>query len=367
MPKQPQDFCPYSGAPAQARWTESVARRPSAAVDPHFAPTPFIDRTSRVVSAGSCFAQHISRYLQRWGYNYWVTEPGPVWLDGDDRRAENYGVFSARYGNIYTSLQLLQLFRRAFGDFTPAEPLWPASDGKGFVDPFRPRVQPGGFAGRDECLRDRAEHLACVRRLFSELDVFVFTLGLTEGWRSQEDGAVFPVAPGCGAGGVFDPERHAFVNFTAGEVTAHLREFMQRLLAVNPKATVIFTVSPVPLVATYERNHVLAATVYSKSVLRVAAEETVRAFPQARYFASYEIVTATGAPDYFLEDRRTVTEAAVSHVMGVFLKNFCLEPPVEAPALLAEPISGAVSPPPAAEIVICDEEAILGRLAAATP
>jgi hypothetical protein len=41
-----------------------------------------------------------------------------------------HGVFTARYGNIYTSQQLLQLLRRAFGRFTPKEDVWVESPTK---------------------------------------------------------------------------------------------------------------------------------------------------------------------------------------------------------------------------------------------
>ena len=35
----------------------------------------------------------------------------------------------------------------------------------------------------------RADHLAAVRSMFEQLEVFLFTLGLTEAWCAAEDGA----------------------------------------------------------------------------------------------------------------------------------------------------------------------------------
>ena len=46
----------------------------------------------------------------------------------------------------------------------------------------------------------------------------MFTLGLTEAWRSRHDGCVFPVAPGV-SGGEWSPDDHEFVNSTVEEVT----------------------------------------------------------------------------------------------------------------------------------------------------
>ena len=40
--------------------------------------------------------------------------------------------------------------------------------------------------------------------MFEQSEIFIFTLGLTEAWRSKKDGAVFPLAPGVSAGS-FDP------------------------------------------------------------------------------------------------------------------------------------------------------------------
>ncbi|KAK0329975.1 hypothetical protein LTR94_034641, partial [Friedmanniomyces endolithicus] len=64
---------------------------------------PFmISASDKVATMGSCFAQHISRRLQASGFNYFVPEAAPASLSAAEAKAANYGVFSARYGNIYT-------------------------------------------------------------------------------------------------------------------------------------------------------------------------------------------------------------------------------------------------------------------------
>src|SRR5205823_7433624 len=142
--------------------------------------------------------------------------------------------------------------------------------------------------------------------MFEQLDVFTFTLGLTEAWCSKSDGAVFPLAPGV-AGGEMDFGFYTFTNFTVDEVIADLNRFIRKLGDVNHRANVILTVSPVPLVATYEGRHVLQATTYSKAVLRVAAETIRKEHRNVDYFPSYEIITGQfnrGA--YFEGDLRSV-------------------------------------------------------------
>lgn len=351
------ETCPYRGLPARAYWRGAVAGPDPSAIDPAAELGFRLDAGSRIGTAGSCFAQHIARYLARAGCNYHVAEPAPPMLDAQTAAEFQYGTFSARYGNVYTARQLLQLLRRAHGRFVPVDDHW-AHEG-GWVDPFRPSIQPRGFASVSELRADRRAHLAAVRRLFAEVDCFVFTLGLTETWENVEDGAVYPVCPGCGYGR-FDPVRHRFLNLSAAEVAADLDAFLRELREINPGVRVILTVSPVPLIATHSGTHVLAATVYSKSVLRVAAEEVVRRHEGVAYFPSYEIITSAASRGaYFAEDLRSVTEDGVAHVMRTFFRHVMqgvepgTAPPAPRPKASRTALSALVSD------VICDEERLV--------
>jgi hypothetical protein len=260
---------------------------------------------------------------------------------------------------------LLQLLRRAFGRFTPKEDVWVESSTK-IVDPFRPNIQPEGFSSMLEYRTDRDNHLHHVREMFENLDVLVFTLGLTECWRSREDGAVFPLCPGV-LGGTFDKRRHEFVNLDVEDVVSDMTAFVSELRAVNPEARVILTVSPVPLIATAEPRHVLVSTVASKSVLRVACEKIARACKNVAYFPSYEIVTGGfGKTSYFAEDCRSVTEDGVAHVMRVFMRHYVRN--FGALRALKELVGGFAqrTAPQASEVeqmaqvvrVMCEEEAL---------
>ena len=201
-------YHPYKSLPDHAYWRQSISEVPYNLVDPVVAGKFKFSKTDKIATAGSCFAQHISRFLQSGGYNYFVTEKIHPLASRDVRLASGYGEFTARYGNIYTSRQLLQLFDRAYGNFKPKDDVWETKGGR-YVDPFRPRVEPEGFVSKAELYADRKKHLKAVREAFEELDIFVFTLGLTESWSSKDDGAVYPLCPGV-AGGDFDPNKHLF-------------------------------------------------------------------------------------------------------------------------------------------------------------
>ena len=273
-------------------------------------------------------------------------------------------MFSARYGNIYTTLQLLQLLRRAFGDFAPADQFW--TDGTGRVfDLLRPRITPRGFISMIEAQADTAQHLKSVRKLVETADVFIFTLGLTEGWVSKHDNTAYPTCPGCGSAGEYDATKYEFHNLSVTETTSYLAEAIDLMTAANPAIQIILTVSPVPLVATMENRHVLQATTYSKSVLRVAAEETVRRYANVHYFASYEVITAAkSAGSYFGRDGRTITKDGVAHAMDLFFAHFT----EESGNRLATATPAAVSQAPTRDAdephIVCDEDDFYRALAA---
>ena len=327
---------PYAGLPDFQIWSRAIEDRPAGFVDPQHAGRFTIDRATRIASAGSCFAQRIAERLRGSGYTYFVAEPGPVWESAEQRRKRNYGAYSARFGDIYTTLQLVQLARRATGSFEPSEPPWPL---KGrFADPLRPRVEPGGFASIAVLEADRKQHLAAVRRMLAESEVFVFTLGLTETWVCTDDEAALPLCPGAGVG-TFDAERYRFRNLSVAENVQYLDEFLQIARALNPSLRVIFTVSPVPLAATMEPRHVAQSTFWSKAVLRVAAEEMRARYDFVDYFPSYEIVMGFDGNDGFEADRRTVSANAVDRVMHSFFRAYAAPNDERAvAALTAQPV-----------------------------
>jgi hypothetical protein len=311
---------PYRGAPSYQRWSAAMSRTPPDAIDPVISAPWQISATDAIATAGSCFAQHVALRLREAGLRHLEIETAHPILPAKTAEAFGYGPFSARYGSIYTARQLLQLFRRAYGRFTPAEDVWEDAATGHLYDPFRPTIQPGGFPTRLEYELDRKRHFAAIREMFETLDVFIFTLGLTECWSAKADGAVYPLCPGVAAGR-FDPDKHEFQNFGVREVAGDLDAFLAELRAVNPKSRLILTVSPVPLAATAEPRHVWTSTTLSKAVLRLAAEEIAQRAGVV-YFPSYEIITSPAARgNYFEADLRSISAAGVDHVMRIFFTH----------------------------------------------
>ena len=311
---------PYQDLNNYQFWRRGVSSVDRHELDPVVNPKFKLNKNEKIATAGSCFAQHISRRLSGIGFNYFVSESGQE-LSEVEKKERGFGVFSARYGNLYTVRQLVQLFDEALGIKTPEELPWLRADGR-YVDPFRPNIEPNGYSNPETVIEERSKHLNYVKDIFLNADVFIFTLGLTESWINKNTGEVFPLAPGV-SGGNYNENDYTFKNFTVEEVISDLRLFLTRLRVANPKIKVLLTVSPVPLIATYENKHVIVSTTYSKSVLRVAAETVERENDWVEYFPSYEIITSNfnmGA--YFEHDLREVNKLGVSHAMRCFLNNY---------------------------------------------
>lgn len=310
---------PYSQRPENTFWRPAVAERHLADIEALWTPLPLL-KSDRVATAGSCFAQHIGRNLALRGASYMDMEPAPPVFDTPAQARDwGYGVFSCRYGNIYTTRQLIQLFDEAYGHRTPVERVW--QKGARFYDALRPTVDPVGQGSKETVLALRSVHLEQVRRMFETLDLFVFTLGLTEGWLSRSDETMYPMAPGTIAG-TYDAEAYRFHNLRYPEIMVDLETFRAKLKEVNPTARILLTVSPVPLTATATDNHVLPATVYSKSVLRAVAGDMAETYDDVFYFPSYEIIASHPMKGtFFNPDNRTVNDFGVELVMHHFFSG----------------------------------------------
>lgn len=347
---------PYVDLPDHRHWHRAMTATAPGHINPVVS-APLIRREQAIASLGSCFAQRLARRIQARGFAYLITEPAPAGMTGEQARHKGYGVYSARYGNVYTARQALQLFERAFGHFQPQESVWQRGDR--FVDPYRPVVDSDGFATIDALLRDREHHLSCVRSMFQEADWIILTLGLTEAWYARGDGAVFPLAPGI-AGGCYDPLRHACVNFSARQTADDLATLVRHIASVNPKAHILLTVSPVPIAATFENRHVLVSSTFTKAALRVAVDEVERQFDNVVYFPAYEIATSPAASQhYFEDDLRHLSELGVEHVMRAFESYF------EAPTDASSRTPDADSERHLQDLeVTCDEDWMLEHLRA---
>jgi hypothetical protein len=311
---------PYQNRPPHTFWRTAV-------VEPDWAASRGIYRKKwpiapdeKIATAGSCFAQHIGRILKMRGFNIIDMEPPMAISNNKECLKFGYSVYSARYGNIYTTRQLLQLALEAAGEYLPEDIVWRNDAGK-YFDALRPGVEPEGMDSAEEVALHRAWHLKRVRAMLKEMDLFIFTLGLTEAWMHKTGGTVYPMAPGTICGN-FSAAIYAFRNFTQAEIVQDFIAFkalVHKLRCKDHPPRFLLTVSPVPLAATATDNHVLVATTYSKSVLRAAAGELSDGYADTDYFPSYEIITNPWSGASFFEaNKRSATQAGLELVMQTF-------------------------------------------------
>lgn len=318
-----QNRNPYERQPSKAFWRSAVGSSSAFDISHLWAPKHDLTREHRIVTAGSCFAQHIGRALQRSGYRWFDAEPAPASFGDEVKKAYNYGVFSFRTGNIYTASALRQWVAWALGHEPAPEESW-EKDGR-FYDPFRPNIEPDGFDSADAMLASRNATLAAIRQAIAQGDRFVFTMGLTEGWLNTEKGYTYAMCPGTVAG-TFDPAMHEFRNFGFTEIRQDMREAIRMIREARPSMRFLLTISPVPLTATATTEHVLVATTHSKSVLRAIAGEMVQNSAYIDYFPSYEIITAPAFRGMFYEpNMRSVHPDGVAFVMRHFFAGLGVE------------------------------------------
>ena len=156
---------PYKKLEDHCFWSRAMLTPHPGQIDPVVEVAHILPQ-HKVATMGSCFAQHLAKHIQSSGLNYYVSENAPQDMSAEIAKQYNYGVFSARYGNVYTVRQAVQLFDRAFGNFVPQDDVWGKDDG--FVDAFRPQIQPESFKCALSVKAAAQKHLEFVRNVFTE-------------------------------------------------------------------------------------------------------------------------------------------------------------------------------------------------------
>ncbi len=314
---------PYEHYPDKSFWKLCLQDEDFLA-EQAYAPKFQIAPNTKIATAGSCFAQHLTRSLRASNVQFLDVEPAPQMMSRKKWKQFGYDIYSARYGNIYFARQLRQLVEEVLNPgLYPCE-IW-EKDG-GFVDALRPSVEPFGLQSPEEVEAHRAQHIARLKELFSQTDVFVFTMGLTESWRNKQTGRVYPIAPGAGFGN-FDESLHELYVANYEQVKSDMEWTLDQLKTFNPEMKFILTVSPVPMVATAEPQHALVATNSSKSILRAVAGELTKMRDDVDYFPSYDLITASFyAGQFYDQSLRHVNELGLTFLMEIL---FSAHPDIE--------------------------------------
>lgn len=250
----------------------------------------FVTKATPIVAFGSCFAENISRFLHKAGFNVLT-------------KRDNLAYVSSMGDGMVNTFAIRQQFEWAWLNKTPQADLWHGYDAAEF--------------GYDDTVRERT------KALFDEAELFIITLGLSEVWYDEPTGEVFWRAVPKDK---YDPSRHKFRVTTHAENLENLRAIHALIRRFRPDATVLLTVSPIPLTATFRPVTCLSANAVSKAILRAAADEFLREAvpndPKLFYFPSYDIVMY-GFNHQWQDDRRHVYSHVLDFNMKVFERYYC--------------------------------------------
>ncbi|MGZ3658277.1 MAG: GSCFA domain-containing protein [Bdellovibrionota bacterium] len=282
---------------------------------------PLIDRSTAIVSAGSCFASEIAHTFQKLKFNYVVKEQnraadGSYWFNGTV--LEGTVNSSAAWGIIFNCPSFRQLVERAFGERETPKILWTLKGDKNqYLDPFRENI---AFPSVEAYEANYEIHRAATRAALLDAKVLIVTPGLNEVWYFRADGSVFSRSPWRMAPSLVE---HRVL--TVEENVRDLQRMLDVLRVYNRDLKLIVTLSPIALHATFlaDRDHVITANAHSKAVLRVAIDEFVRRNKDVFYFPSFELISYCIKSPWH-PDQRHVTEEAVSRVMHFFREMYCV-------------------------------------------
>ena len=253
-------------------------------------PEPLINPKTRVTAFGSCFARHICEWLNARDFNVL------------NRDAESSAHIVNMGDGLVNTFSILEQLRWAF-------------DGEHYEGEYWHGPKAAILHDSEGARRD-------TRRILLDTDVFIITLGLSEIWCDKTTGGVFwRGVPSR----LFDPERHAFRVVSFEENKRNIRSIHDLIRKHRPDAKVIFSVSPIPLAATFRPVSCITANSVSKALLRGAVDEVHREVSGEGamfYWPSYEIVLDVFDRPW-MSDRRHVRKPVLNFVMTLFERSWC--------------------------------------------
>lgn len=269
-----------------------------------------IDKTTPIVSMGSCFAIEIAKWLQYNHYNYVVTETN---LD----ETGSVHCSSAKWGTIYNSAGFYQVIKWAYGLSKPSIVCYQSGDR--YRDAFREDIV-YSEAEVDNLQNIWGEHVKKSREALDSAKILILTVGLNEVFEYLPTGDYLHRNPWT-----LNPSVYKRKILSVEENLNFLQLGVDILNKHNPDIKFIVSVSPVPLLRSFsKKNHVSAATSHSKSIIRVALEYLANNNHNVYYMPSFETVMYPGnSLSVWDNDGRHVSKQIVNKIMNVFQATFC--------------------------------------------
>lgn len=259
---------------------------------PSFYPTFHVNQGEPIFTIGSCFARNVEQALMDRGFELPARDAlkdDPEFSTIGPNILNNYGVPSI-YNEISWAL--------GTKEFIPEQNFYETSPGK-FVDiHLNQAIRPASY----DVVNKRRAAIRAAYAAIKRCRVVIITLGLTECWYDSLTKLYLNTPP-----------RRSIVRSEPDRFEMHVLDFQETVDFLyrtfdalkehgHPELHVLLTVSPVPLTATHRKQDVMVANMYSKSVLRAAAEHVVAKYDFVDYYPSFESVLISQRDEVWEDD-----------------------------------------------------------------
>ncbi len=190
----------------------------------------------------------------------------------------------------------------------------------------------------DDVVRDRIVELLPpgaskenTLQVIKNSDVFILTLGVAAAFFDRATGAfVLPRPTALNSRAL--AEKFLFRTTSVKENVDNVLHLIEFIRSISPEIKIVVTVSPVPLLASFEHESAVQADCLSKSTMRLVAHEVVSNsnVPNILYWPSFEVFRWAGsnASNYYAADDGAawhVSEEKVAGTIRAFVDMFSPE------------------------------------------
>ncbi|MFN0032965.1 MAG: GSCFA domain-containing protein [Flavobacteriales bacterium] len=250
----------------------------------HFPPAPFsISHADSIVMQGSCFAENIGAWLNRYRFQANINSHGILFNPASITNALSDAIQECKY----TQDDLLKVSEK----FVSLNHHGKFSD-----------------ANDDDCLLRINDSISNAHKDLKAATLLVITFGSAWAWRHIENDMI---VANCHK---MPQQQFRKELISSSWIVNEYGNLIPKLKGYNPKLKIIFTVSPVR----YLRDGLVQNNL-SKAQLITAVHELCSQFPDCFYFPAYELVT-DDLRDYrfFKEDMLHPTAQAIEYVWKKF-------------------------------------------------
>lgn len=297
------------------KWPSRGARnRIEPFCEPNVFPKHGIDKNDQIFTIGSCFARNIELALRENHFNI----PSADVKFPQEELWEGTKLHSGLL-NKYTPQSMLNELEFALEGKYKAEDFLICSDSNKYLDL---QLHTNRAVSFERGIKRRAEIKRLVKNFVTSADVIIVTLGLIEVWWDDKSKLYLNEAPSKKL-----IEKHKgrffFETMKPEDVFESVSKVVDLFKKHSKKDTwIMLTISPVPLARTYRDKEVIVANMYSKSVLRVAAEIESEKSDSVEYFPSYESVMLSDRKKLWQDDLIHLEYPAVKRITDRVVEEY---------------------------------------------